>query len=1122
MILTPIVTYFLSPDVSEMMPNIIVESNQNSIYPVKINNNADLERISETMTWPYKSVSEDAYVFDGVSIDGSSHGYCIYIGNTTETIIIRNCTFQNTLDDITLFVDNAAIIIYNARNIKIDNNSIFNNQNGIYLEKSYVNTITNNSIFNNTNGIMETEGGFNWIENNNFESNLESGIDIDYSESDTIRNNTFFDNKYGMNTYSSSPAITKSTFQSNLYGIYARFSGIIVEECIFNNNSYGTYYLGDSMGNEVNLFDFSQEEEIFTSVSDFNEFRTNIAIPSNAIINSASMNLQAKEINDEVLNVDSTMQMSPVIYNDIIVWQDYVDSNWEIFAYNLSMDSDGNGVPNYLEFSPPEHDLALHRITKNPDMQMCPAFDGNTIVWTGISNSNYNIYAYSFSNKTEWPVCTENSVQRNPAVYGDKIVWEDFRDGNYNIFLLNVTRGEVSRLSTSSRHDMAPEIHENYVVWHSYCGSPGSCEYSDIVMFDLKAWTLNDITTDVPLQYNPDIYDNNIVWHDQRNGNWEIYIYDISTKTEKRLTYEKQHSFCPKIDKNKVVYYYHDRYTDYWSARLYDLDTEEQTIIGERTFGDSHPDVYGERIVWISRENGGPKIRVMDNSIMGLPSNVKIDLGADGSYELEISGDMVNELCFNGSKLIEAIQKEIASSSFMGIIPIMLSFNNTGRIVFSNLSITYELPTIIESSYFNGSIKSAICVYASSPLVANTSLTENNVDIIIISNSIPVFRNTSYSRSHVCFYDAAGKLMLQNFLYIKVTNISGAPINATACISTDQKIIFNNSIGREGIAGGLIMDVALYFRKGRIKNETEIFVSYEGHYFDNNNRIVNMTKSHWEYFITDTVAPQVSRPFPAPGQYHNNLNPIVSIHITDNNLINLSSVSLFVQNYAVFYQYEATASGYNISYRHSIAYENGELIRCRLFGKDFHNNEYDYSWEFKINIQTIRFTKELDIGWNLVSIPLTLYNTSVENVLSSIAGSYDKIMSYDSQDIMDPWKRYVSGQSGSRTEFNEINSIKGYWIDVTEPCTLSITGICEPQIIPLYSGWNLVGYPSLCTETTVSNAFWGTGADRVEIFDPSSPYLIRVAEPDQLMMPGDGYWVHVAVDSVWVVDDYLE
>jgi len=52
----------------------------------------------------------------------------------------------------------------------------------------------------------------------------------------------------------------------------------------------------------------------------------------------------------------------------------------------------------------------------------------------------------------------------------------------------------------------------------------------------------------------------------------------------------------------------------------------------------------------------------------------------------------------------------------------------------------------------------------------------------------------------------------------------------------------------------------------------------------------------------------------------------------------------------------------------------------------------------------------------------------------------------------------------------------------------------------------------------VANAFWGTGADHVEVFNASSPTLLSEVGPTYLMKPGEGYWVHVPADSVWTVD----
>ncbi len=95
----------------------------------------------------------------------------------------------------------------------------------------------------------------------------------------------------------------------------------------------------------------------------------------------------------------------------------------------------------------------------------------------------------------------------------------------------------------------------------------------------------------------------------------------------------------------------------------------------------------------------------------------------------------------------------------------------------------------------------------------------------------------------------------------------------------------------------------------------------------------------------------------------------------------------------------------------------------------------------------------------------------------------------------------------------------GFWIDITEPdVVLSVVGGEARSVsIPLYAGWNLIGYPTM-TEMIVANALWGTGADKVEVFDPAEPYRIKEVGPTYVMKPGEGYWVHVPADSVWVVD----
>ncbi|MDD4308641.1 MAG: hypothetical protein PHU53_07545 [Thermoplasmata archaeon] len=158
-------------------------------------------------------------------------------------------------------------------------------------------------------------------------------------------------------------------------------------------------------------------------------------------------------------------------------------------------------------------------------------------------------------------------------------------------------------------------------------------------------------------------------------------------------------------------------------------------------------------------------------------------------------------------------------------------------------------------------------------------------------------------------------------------------------------------------------------------------------------------------------------------------------------------------------------------------------------------------------------------GWNLISFP-QVASGSPTIVLDDCGGdtTWSVIKWYNPQTPNDPWKTYRIG--GTANDLPGVSNRMGLWVYITDVGSdgqLVLDGDDPGTIqIELYSGWNLVGYPTM-TNDTVANVFWGTGVDRVEIFDPVYPY-IKAAEPTYVMHAGEGYWVHVAYDTVWTVD----
>ena len=165
--------------------------------------------------------------------------------------------------------------------------------------------------------------------------------------------------------------------------------------------------------------------------------------------------------------------------------------------------------------------------------------------------------------------------------------------------------------------------------------------------------------------------------------------------------------------------------------------------------------------------------------------------------------------------------------------------------------------------------------------------------------------------------------------------------------------------------------------------------------------------------------------------------------------------------------------------------------------------------------------------WAFVSFPIVIAG-NIETILNdSINGdgltNWDVAKWYDPQDAADPWKTYRFG--ASTNDLLTINNTMGVWIHLTENggdlnLTTGATGEYSATFVNvnLYTGWNLVSYPSN-TSKTAFNALSGINADWISVYDPVAPFVRDESDLNTVIMnQGNAYWVHVTEDSIWQVD----
>jgi parallel beta-helix repeat protein len=166
---------------------------------------------------------------------------------------------------------------------------------------------------------------------------------------------------------------------------------------------------------------------------------------------------------------------------------------------------------------------------------------------------------------------------------------------------------------------------------------------------------------------------------------------------------------------------------------------------------------------------------------------------------------------------------------------------------------------------------------------------------------------------------------------------------------------------------------------------------------------------------------------------------------------------------------------------------------------------------------------DLELGWNLLSLPRIQSDNNLQTVLQSIEGQYDVVQWYNVTDNNDPWKHNHISKSPNLNDLNDINPSMGLWAKVTDPggSTLIVFGdvLTSTQNITLYPGWNLVGYPSISAQNrtnALNNIDFGNDVNAIWTFNASTQAWEEITEGDNFEL-GRGYWIHSKVTKTWIV-----
>ena len=230
-----------------------------------------------------------------------------------------------------------------------------------------------------------------------------------------------------------------------------------------------------------------------------------------------------------------------------------------------------------------------------------PAIYKDNVVYEMTYKNNRDIWISDLSQTTHnFRKVTQHSAdQRDPDIYGNHIVWEDKRNGNWDIYgapanssgvvSWTTTPINIFPICTNNKIQKNPAIYDKKVVYED--NRNGNW---DIYLYNIGGYPCPEqqITSSTATQRTPDIWDQYIVYGDNRNGNWDIYLYDLAKKQEAQITTNQLTQINPRICGNYIVW--QDNRNGNWDIYAYDISKGTETQITYSNQKQYRPDIHGD------------------------------------------------------------------------------------------------------------------------------------------------------------------------------------------------------------------------------------------------------------------------------------------------------------------------------------------------------------------------------------------------------------------------------------------------------------------------------------------------------------------------------------------------
>ncbi|MCE7986420.1 MAG: hypothetical protein DYG89_35055 [Caldilinea sp. CFX5] len=266
-------------------------------------------------------------------------------------------------------------------------------------------------------------------------------------------------------------------------------------------------------------------------------------------------------------------QEFPAVDGSRVVWQDARFGATDIFLRDLTNNA------------PPVN------LTQSHSWEVQPAIDGDLVVWKD-GYAGVGIHGINLTTGAIFTVTTNQSDLSRPRLSNGVVVWADNRAGNqeWNIYAYDLLRATELVISDAPGNQSDPQIDWPWVVWWDY--------QERIYLYNLETQQQQTILATRGARL-PDVSaaDGLVIWQDARNGNWDLYGYDLRQQQEVPLLIAPRDQENAVID-DGVIAYQERTEGSAWNAALLDPVRKASFLIEAQAANQTQLALSQKLVVW--------------------------------------------------------------------------------------------------------------------------------------------------------------------------------------------------------------------------------------------------------------------------------------------------------------------------------------------------------------------------------------------------------------------------------------------------------------------------------------------------------------------------------------------